>query len=100
MVHENHVQFACEEWCSTVLCFGSIRRMVLEEFSFMDQCFLDRLSSVDIALTSVDDGNVTETEGNNTSCKDVNDICASIHQIDFGEHTNSTRPYTKLDENP
>jgi hypothetical protein len=88
-----HIQFSGEEGCATILGLGTIRRMVLEEFSFMGQSLLDCFARVDIPLSAINDGNITQTQGDDASSQDIDDVCSLVHKVDFGKDTNGSISY-------
>jgi hypothetical protein len=62
--------------------------MVLEELAFVAERILDRLSGIDIALTSVDDRDVAQTKRDDATGENINDIGALVHQVDLCKDAN------------
>ena len=66
--------------------------MILEEFPFVRQGFFNRLTSIDITLTTIDDGDIAKTKRDDSTRQDVDYICSLVHQIDFREDTDCSTP--------
>jgi hypothetical protein len=89
-----HIQFSGEEGCATILGLGTIRRVVLEEFSFVSQSLLDGFARIDIPLSTIDDRNIAQTQGDDASSQDIDDVCSLVHEVDFGKDTNGSISYS------
>ena len=73
-----HVELAGEEGSTAVLCLALVCDVILEEFTLIVKCGLDRLVGVDITLTTVDHWHITQTQGDNSASEDIHNIRSGV----------------------